>query len=298
MVARLQDVSNVSSISLLRASLLLPNPLNPRGEVTPESVEELTDSIRERGILQPLLVTPHDSKYLIVAGHRRHAAARLAGLSILPCIVHTFSEREQLELMIVENVQREDLTPMQEARAYQRLLADGGTKAEVARRLGLPLQRITSRLVLLDLDQGVQRVFDRQELPLGLAKSLSTITEPKEQRRVAALALQRRLNLDQLDDFIRSIHRREPEPRQPRQARARRASAEKPAVMPSPQEDLTRSEAVRLLSGTGEVSFSVLLASLEGVCDGCDEEHFPEICRACPLPHYIASIVRRATRDA
>src|SRR5438132_10566410 len=118
---------------------LRPNPLNPRGELHPAGLQELADSIRAQGVLQPLLVTPAG---VVVAGHRRLAAARLAGLSDVPVVARDLDRVQQQEIMLVENLQRQDLSPVEEARAYRRLLDAGHTIAQLARRTGVPSARI------------------------------------------------------------------------------------------------------------------------------------------------------------
>ena len=138
----------VRSIHLLR-----PNPLNPRGELDPAGLDELADSMRAQGVLQPLLVTPGG---LVVAGHRRLAAARQAGLTEVPVMVRDLSPAQQQEIMLVENLQRQDLSPVEEARGYRRILDEGHTGAQLARRIGVPTARINARLLLLKLDEQVQ----------------------------------------------------------------------------------------------------------------------------------------------
>src|SRR5262245_15259090 len=129
-------------IKLIALDLLDPHPNNPRGPVDPTSVEDLAASIREKGILEPLLVAPARKsgqnwkieRYVTVAGHRRRAAAELAGLVEVPAIIRDLLPAEQEEVMLVENLQREDLTLLQEARAYQRLQTQHGvTMADLAR---------------------------------------------------------------------------------------------------------------------------------------------------------------------
>src|SRR6266581_3409769 len=157
---------------------LRPNPLNPRGELHVAGLDELADSIRAQGVLQPLLVTPGG---VVVAGHRRLAAARLAGLSEVPVVVRDLDAVQQQEIMLVENLQRQDLSAVEEARAYRRLLDDGHTTAQLARRVGVPAARINGRLVLLRLDEQVQWMFHRADLPLTLAPVLCKVTDPLRQ---------------------------------------------------------------------------------------------------------------------
>ena len=174
---------------------LRPNPFNPRLMLDPASVDDLAASIAthrdQGGILQPLLVTPDGT---VVAGHRRLAAARRAGLTDVPVIVRSLSPVEQLEIQLVENLQRADLTPIEEARAYHLLLEVGTTLASIARTVGVPANRVRDRLTLLDLDEQVQGQVHRNELPMRVALLLAPLRDQARQRRLAGIAARRRLD--------------------------------------------------------------------------------------------------------
>ena len=175
---------------------LRPHPLNPRGELHAADVDDLVASIlahtEQGGILQPLLVTPDGT---VVAGHRRLAAARRAGLVDVPVLVRQLTATEQLQLQLVENLQRADLTPIQEGRAYQHLVDTGASLASIARAVGVSANRVRERLALLDLDASVQGQVHRGELPLNVAALLRPVHDPARQRRLARLAVRRRLSL-------------------------------------------------------------------------------------------------------
>lgn len=300
-------------IELMPLARVLPNPLNPRGSLVPASLDDLSASIIEHGVLTPLLVVPAGDVVHIVAGHRRRAAAAMAGLRELPVISHAFTTRQQLEIMLVENLQRADLTPLQEARGYLALVNDGLRQAEVARRLGVPAVRVSLRLELLRLDEQVQRLFDDGSLPMGLVRALSSIPDAREQRRLSALALQRRLSVSELCDYVRRSHA-QPPPAPPARSlasrvvslpgartdeepRTRTAAAASPtAPAPVPSGPLTKSEAAVLIGGEGAATFAMLRSAMSEACDGCDEERYPEICRACPLPQFVAAVVREVRR--
>jgi len=158
MKTQFSDTQVVVSVALCH---LYPHPHNPRGVVNPTSVQELADSIKEKGILEPLIVVRHPGKpdgFLIVAGHRRRATAELAGLVEASVILRDYSPVEQEEVMLAENIQREQLSPLQEAKAYHRLIAGGQTQMNVARKLGINAARIQSRMVILKLPLSVQRL--------------------------------------------------------------------------------------------------------------------------------------------
>jgi|SRR5215831_1001383 len=153
-IARIEDDGwKGGEVKLLDIGRVLPNPLNPRGEIVPETCEELAQSMRGTGsILQPLLVTPYRSAYYIVAGHRRRVAAGLAGLTKVPAIVRDIPEHEQLAIMLVENMQREGLSPLAEARSFEKLVKDYGGINQAARVTGVPSASIKNRLLLLRCD--------------------------------------------------------------------------------------------------------------------------------------------------
>ncbi len=181
-------------IHMRRVAELRVDPLNPRGPLSDDDpkVLELVESIKLHGLLTPLLVTPDR---LVVDGHRRFAAARLAGAVMVPTTVRPLSETERLELQLVANLQREDLTPLQEARAFRRLVDAGSTAADVARRLGLSPRRVRDRLGLLELDEETAARVDRGELPLGAVDVLAGVEDLDERRELAEGIAERRVRV-------------------------------------------------------------------------------------------------------
>lgn len=315
----------VEQIELWPIERVLPNPLNPRGELMPDTLDELAASIVEHGILTPLLAVPAGDFVHLVAGHRRRAAAELAGLRELPIILHRFTPVEQLEIMLVENLQRSDLTPLQEGRGFQALIREGLSRTEIMRRLSLPSRRVQQGLALLTLDPVVARSFDCGDLPQSLIPEFAHLSDPGEQRRYATLALQRRLKTSELVAYMRQQRRAEAHvttatrtpaapaadaPQDASETGAPELSAEtagagecasggrerEPRARVERPEARTRSEATALLSGDALASFAVLRRALKHACQGCDEERFPAICRACPMPQFIASIVAEVRR--
>lgn len=180
---------------------LRPNPLNPRGPVDPATVEELAASIRAQGVLQPLLVTPDG---VIVAGHRRHAAAQLAGLAGVPVVVRAMAEADQLSAMLTENIQRQALTPLAEARSYRRLVGEWQLSvAEVTRRVGVSVGLIRKRLDLFRLAPGVQALYDTADAPPAtLVDVLLTVADPARQLELARLATDRGMTVDQIRGLL------------------------------------------------------------------------------------------------
>ena len=265
---------------------LRANPLNPRGDVAPASVEDLAASIAAQGILQPLLITPDGT---VVAGHRRLAAARLVGLREVPVIERKLTETEQIEIMLVENIQREDLSPLQEARAYRRLLDEGGsTLADVSRRVGVTTSRVQSRLVILTLDPAVQEMYGRNELPTSIAAALAKVVDGPQQRRLANVAARRQLPASRIEELIkRSLGTLEKEA-------ARRTPAEEAA--PAAGASKTRGELIERLRAEPEttISFVDLARAVEDTCCWCGLGSAAEVCASCPVPQ----LVRRALEIA
>lgn len=279
---------------------LYPHPHNPRGAVNPASVQELADSIKEKGILEPLIVVRHPEKpdgFLVVAGHRRRAAAELAGLAEASVIVRDYSPVEQEEVMLAENIQREELSPLQEAKAYQRLVAGGQTQMNVARKLGINAARIQSRLVILKLPSSVQRLFDSNELPITLAPLLTRIADIDRQERLANLVASRRLTVPKLKEMVDRIVEAEQTDSTVDKERRRKRKEKSANATDCPTVVYTRADALADLSARNgnALRFSDLLKAFDGVCQNCGMGNFADICAACPLPQFINNLVRNET---
>ncbi|GAB4223742.1 MAG: ParB/RepB/Spo0J family partition protein [Spirochaetales bacterium] len=169
---------------VLEITRLVPNPHQPRKEFNPEALEELAASIRSRGVLQPILVEPReDGTYLIVAGERRYRAALLAGLPKVPVIVRTFTDQERLEIALIENLQREDLTPIEEAKAYRSLMeAAGLSQEELAERIGKNRSTIANTLRLLKLPEDMQEAIHSGSISPGHARAILAVVNPADMR--------------------------------------------------------------------------------------------------------------------
>lgn len=176
------------AIQEVDADLIVPNPHQPRSAFAPESLAELAQSIREHGVIQPLIVSRRDgggSVYQLIAGERRLLAARQAGLNRVPVIVKEASPQALLELALVENLQREDLGPLEEAVAFRRLVDEFGlTQEALAGRLGRSRSAVTNTLRLLTLPEDIQASLAKAEISAGHARAILGIDDPAEQRRV------------------------------------------------------------------------------------------------------------------
>lgn len=165
------DVNSVVSVPLDR---IRPNPEQPRKSFTTESLEELARSIEERGIIQPIIAEQQsDGTYTIIAGERRFRAAGIAGLTVVPVLPGVFSAEEKLEIALIENVQRQDLSPIEEARAYRDLMDRGGlNQEELAHRIGKSRPAVANSLRLLRLPEEIQELTDSGVLSAGHARTL------------------------------------------------------------------------------------------------------------------------------
>lgn len=272
-------------LSQIPLSRLHPHPHNPRGTVNPDSLAEMAASITEKGILEPLLVVPSQSDqqgflhYLIIAGHRRAAAARLAGLEAVPCIQKILSQTEQEEVMLVENLQREDLSLLQEARAYQRLIEQGLTSMDLARRTGAAPQSIHERLLILQMAPGVQELFEANQLPVTAIRPLSTVTSHERQTRLARRVASFQLTVRELKEIVSKLSSEGLPTPAPKKPRALRTAA--PVAF-------SRAEEVKALQNSNRTWHARdILTALDGICGHCGMSGFAAICGTCPLPQFL-----------
>ncbi len=203
--------ATIVEIPLARVS---PNPFQPRRHMDETALEELAASIREHGILQPVLVTETLQGYQVIAGERRVRAARLAGLERIPAVVRQLADRDQLEVALVENVQRADLDPIDEAHAYRQLIDDFGlTQERVAERVGKARATIANTLRLLDLHPDVQAAIAGGRLTEGHGRALGGLGL-EGQGHVLGTVLTQELSVRQTEELVRRLR----EPREPRTA--------------------------------------------------------------------------------
>lgn len=183
-----------------------PNPHQPRLNFDEVKLEELAQSIKEHGILQPLVVTKEGDQYEIIAGERRFQAAKKIGLPTVPVIVRIASEQEKLELAIIENIQRHNLNPIEEAKAYLRLQDEFGMQQEaVAKKMGKSRSAVANTLRLLHLPIEIQRAVAEGKISEGHAKALLAIENPEKQRAVFDLIIKEELTVRETEMKVRSI---------------------------------------------------------------------------------------------
>ena len=187
-----------------------PNPRQPRQRMDPVELEALATSIRDHGVLQPVLVTETIDGYQLVAGERRFRASQMAGLERIPAVIRQLADRDQLELALVENLQREDLGPLEEAHAYRALVTEFElTHEQIAQRVGRAKSTIANTLRLLDLDPSVQSALSDGQITEGHARAIGGL--PVEQQgRVAGTVAAQQFSVRQTEELVRRL--REPRP--------------------------------------------------------------------------------------
>lgn len=185
---------------------IVPSPLQPRKHFVPEQLTELMESIREHGIIQPLIVRRVDGKLELIAGERRFRASRELGLKEVPVIVREASDKDVLEMALIENLQREDLNPIEEARAYERLSREFSMKQEdIAKRVGKNRATVANAIRLLDLAMSVQDMVSSGKITTGHAKVLLTLKSADTQVRAADEVLKKGLTVRATEKLTQGI---------------------------------------------------------------------------------------------
>lgn len=187
----------------LEVERLKPNPDQPRTTFNPVTLDELAASIRETGILQPVVVVPEEDHYKIIVGERRWRAAQKAGRKTIPALVRTMSKEQQHEASLIENLQREDLNPMEIASAYQKMADDLGlTQQEVADKVGKDRASVANYIRLLKLPPEVQRMLDESKLSMGHARALLAVDDHELQVSCAQKTVKRGLSVRSVESMV------------------------------------------------------------------------------------------------
>ncbi|HUV74760.1 MAG TPA: ParB/RepB/Spo0J family partition protein [Anaerolineae bacterium] len=185
---------------------IIPNPRQPRQTLDPEALQELATSIREQGLVQPLVVTEAEEGYQLLVGERRWRAARLAGLDVVPVVVRDVTPQQMLELALVENLQREDLNPLETASAYQQLVDEFGlTQQQVADKVGKNRVTVTNTLRLLKLPTQVKEALLQGEITEGHARAMLRLPSQKDQLDVLEAVLKGALSVRQTEQLVRRL---------------------------------------------------------------------------------------------
>lgn len=196
------ETAGMRADSTLSLEEIRPNKGQPRKNFRAEELAELTDSVRQNGILQPILVRKKGSAYEIVAGERRYQAAKAAGLKEVPVVIRDISDEDVFRLALIENLQRSDLSPLEEAQGYRQLISEKGlTQEELAQILSKSRSAITNTLRLLDLPQEVQEFVESGQLTAGHARAILAVPSEDGRIRLAQKVVEERLSVRQTESL-------------------------------------------------------------------------------------------------
>jgi len=195
--------NNVQDIEILR---IVPNPHQPRLNFDQEKLQELADSIKEHGVIQPIVATKEGNQYEIIAGERRFQASKLAGLKTVPVIIREANEQQKLELAIIENIQRHNLNPIEEAKSYLKLENDFDiSQEEVALKVGKSRSAVANKTRLLKLPVEIQKALIEEKITEGHAKAILALENPEKQRALFEIIIKNNLTVRQTEDKTKEV---------------------------------------------------------------------------------------------
>ena len=201
-----EKIVEVTADTVLKINDIEPNRNQPRKNFDEDTILELADSIKQYGVIEPIVVTKRDNYYEIIAGERRWRAAKKAGLKEVPVVIKNFSEQEAMEVALIENIQRENLNPIEEALAYQKLIKDYKLKQdEVAEKVSKSRVAVTNSLRLLKLDERVQKMVIDDMISGGHARALLTVSNGDTQYALAMKAFDEKLSVREVEKLIKNI---------------------------------------------------------------------------------------------
>jgi len=196
--------NKTDSVIELKINDISPNTDQPRKDFDEERLNELAASIKENGVIQPIIVQRRDKGYRIVAGERRWRASRLAGLKVIPAIVRDLTDQETMEQALIENLQREDLNPIEEALAMQALLnTHKMTQEQLAKKLGKPRATIANTIRLTNINESLIDFIRNGELTAGHAKAILALKDEEDQRRVADVIMTKDMSVRQAEEYVK-----------------------------------------------------------------------------------------------
>lgn len=196
--------------TLVKITMVEPNRKQPRKNFDEDALQELSDSIKQFGLLQPILVQDRKDYYEIIAGERRWRAAKLAGLKEIPVMIRDYTDQEIMEISLIENIQREDLNPIEEAQAYKRLLTEFNLKQdEVAERVSKSRAAVTNSIRLLKLSDEVQQMVIDDMISTGHARTLLAVEDKDEQYNLAQRIFDEKLSVRDVEKLVKNLHKPE-----------------------------------------------------------------------------------------
>ncbi|PXX54205.1 ParB family chromosome partitioning protein [Hungatella effluvii] len=204
-----EEDSDIGRELMVKVTSIEPNREQPRKDFNEEAMGELAESMKVYGVLQPLLVQKKGDYYEIIAGERRWRAAKLAGLKEVPVVIREYTKQQTMEIALIENVQREDLNPIEEARAYQRLIQEFELKQEeIAARVGKSRVTITNSMRLLKLDERVQEMLIQNQITGGHARALLTVEDGELQYKLAGKIIAENLSVREIEKIVKSLSKK------------------------------------------------------------------------------------------
>ncbi|KXH80587.1 ParB/RepB/Spo0J family partition protein [Sporosarcina sp. HYO08] len=202
-----ESVKKAETVEKIHVKSIKANPYQPRKNFDENAIQELCDSIKEHGILQPIILRKTGTSYEIVVGERRFRAAKMAGLKVIPAVVRSLTDQESMELAILENLQREDLTPIEEAEAYQKLIDNLSlTQEQLAIRLGKSRPHIANHIRLLTLPDQVRKYIMESKLSMGHGRTLLGLRKKEQIPLVAERTMKEGLNVRQLEQLVQRMN--------------------------------------------------------------------------------------------
>ncbi len=201
-----EKVESKDGVVNVKISKVEPNREQPRKNFDEDALQELAESIKQFGVLQPILVQEREDYYEIIAGERRWRAANIAGLKEVPVIIRNLTEQEIVEIALIENIQREDLNPIEEAQAYKRLLTEFNLKQdEVAERVSKSRTAVTNSMRLLKLSDDVQQMVIDEMITTGHARALLAIEDPEQQYILAQKVFDEKLSVRDIEKLVKNL---------------------------------------------------------------------------------------------
>jgi len=200
--------------TVVKITMVEPNRKQPRKNFDEDTLQELSDSIKQFGLIQPILVQNRNDHYEIIAGERRWRAAKMAGLKEIPVIIRDYTDQEIMEISLIENIQREDLNPIEEALAYKRLLEEFHLKQdEVAERVSKSRAAVTNSIRLLKLSDEVQQMVIDDMISTGHARALLAVEDPEEQYTLAQRIFDEKLSVREVEKLVKNLHKPAKQPK-------------------------------------------------------------------------------------
>lgn len=196
-------------IVMISLDRIKPSDLQPRKKFDEKKLKELAESIKEKGVIEPIIVRiGKNGYYEIVCGERRYKASQMAGLTKIPAIVKNLTDEEAFEISLIENIQREDLSPIEFALAFDKLTKLGYSHEDIARKIGKSRSYVTNILRILKLPEDIKKLIDEQKISLGHAKVLCSISEEKTLRQLVDKILKEKISVRELEEIVKKLARK------------------------------------------------------------------------------------------